>query len=64
MELIIEETGMLNRKELSKKIGVSEKVITRWHKNGLLKGYKINARNECLYEVPEDDFTSTITLKT
>jgi hypothetical protein len=47
----LREQNLLTINEISKKLEMSKKAIREWSKKGIIKTYKFNNRNSCLYEL-------------
>jgi DNA invertase Pin-like site-specific DNA recombinase len=51
----LREAGMLTQEEIATRLDVSPLTVRIWRKNGLLKGHKVNDKNEYLYEPPGEN---------
>lgn len=51
----LRESGMLTMQEISEMLGVHEGTVKKWKKNGLLKAYRCDAKQQYLYEHPGDN---------
>ena len=47
----LRKRGMLNRKEMADRLGISEPTIDRWAKHGIIKAYLYNDHGWQLYEI-------------
>ena len=47
----LREQNLLTLDEISERLKMSKKAIREWGKKGLIKTYKFNDRNSCLYEL-------------
>jgi hypothetical protein len=50
-------SGKLTLREMAAELGVCADTIRKWHKRGLIKGYRGNDRGECLFDHPGDSAT-------
>lgn len=51
----LRESGMLTPQEMAKRLGVKDRTIKIWRREGLLRGHVYNDKNELLYEPPGPD---------
>ena len=51
----LRESGMLTLQEMAKRLGVKDRTIKIWRREGLLRGHVYNDKNEFLYEPPGPD---------
>lgn len=51
----LRETGLLTAEEVAEQLDARPDSVKLWRKKGLLKAYKVNDRNEYLYEPPGED---------
>jgi len=47
--------GLLNAREIAELVGTKPLLVDYWRQQGLLKGIRLNDKNEYLYERPEPD---------
>ena len=47
--------GLLNAREIAELIGSKPLLVDYWRQQGLLKGIRLNDKNEYLYERPDAD---------
>jgi DNA invertase Pin-like site-specific DNA recombinase len=53
--------GMLTRKEMARKFGVTQMRVTKWRLQGKLVGYRTNFKKEHLYPVPTPEQIAILT---
>ncbi len=51
----LREAGLLTAEELARLLNAQPETVKAWRKKGLLQGYKVNDKNEYLYERPGEN---------
>ena len=51
----LRKAGMLTQAEMAEELGVHPSTVRNWRRRGLLVAHAYNDKNECLYELPDDN---------
>jgi hypothetical protein len=51
----LREKGLLTVEEMAERLGIAPSVVKDWRDKGLLRAYRYNDKDQCLYEPPTDD---------
>ena len=60
----LRELGLLNNREVAQLVGTKPLLVDYWREKGLLKGTRLNEKNEYFYERPDNDTVQAIKQRT